>query len=345
LITEDQIKTTLRENAISEPVSGIRIENNKVSFILEVDPSDGTRIENIRQQAERCIQAIDRGIECTVIMTSKKSQHGKQATAQYENLCPSVKHIIAVASGKGGVGKSTVAVNLAQALSKAGLKTGIMDADIYGPSIPKMFNLKKKPVTRDDKIVPPKAGELSLMSIGFMIEEETPMIWRGPMIQSALKQFLQDVDWGDLDILVVDMPPGTGDAQLTMAQKVPLSGVVIVSTPQDLALIDARKGIEMFSKVNVPIIGLIENMSMFSCPACGHRTDIFGHDGARKQAETLSIPFLGNIDLDISIRESCDEGTPFVLQNPDHDITGQFDRIAEDINKTLFGNPSLSQAL
>ncbi|SFM23361.1 ATP-binding protein involved in chromosome partitioning [Bradyrhizobium sp. NFR13] len=230
---------------------------------------------------------------------------------------PGVKAIIAVASGKGGVGKSTTALNLALGLRDLGLKVGLLDADIYGPSVPRLTGINEKPVLDDNrKMIPIERFGLSIMSIGFLVEEETAMIWRGPMVMSAITQMLRDVAWGTLDVLVVDMPPGTGDAQLTLAQNVPLKGAVIVSTPQDLALIDARRGLAMFTKVNVPVLGIIENMSYFQCPECGTRSDIFGHGGARHEAERLKVPFLGEVPLHMSIRAMSDAGTPVVVSEP-----------------------------
>jgi ATP-binding protein involved in chromosome partitioning len=229
-----------------------------------------------------------------------------------------VAAIIAVASGKGGVGKSTTAVNLALALRELGLKVGILDADIYGPSMPKLLAIRERPqAIGGNRLRPIERFGMPVMSIGFLIEEETPMIWRGPMVMSALTQMLREVEWGTLDVMVVDMPPGTGDAQLTMAQQVPLKGAVIVSTPQDLALIDARRGIAMFRRVNVPVLGIVENMSTFVCPQCGTRSDIFGHGGARREAERLGVPFLGEVPLDIAIREKSDSGSPVVATAPD----------------------------
>jgi ATP-binding protein involved in chromosome partitioning len=230
---------------------------------------------------------------------------------------PGVAAIIAVASGKGGVGKSTTAVNLALAMHRHGLRVGILDADIYGPSMPRLLGTSERPYKDGDKLMPNEAHGVKAMSMGFLVDEETPMIWRGPMVISALTQMLRDVNWGQLDVMVVDMPPGTGDAQLTMAQQVPLAGAIIVSTPQDIALIDARKGLNMFRKVNVPILGLIENMSYFLCPSCGERSDIFGHGGARAEAERLGAPFLGEVPLHMDIRLNSDSGTPIVVSQPD----------------------------
>jgi ATP-binding protein involved in chromosome partitioning len=230
---------------------------------------------------------------------------------------PGIEAIIAVASGKGGVGKSTTAVNLALGLAALGLKVGLLDADIYGPSMPRLLGIRGRPQTRDGKILQPMENYgLKVMSIGFLVEEETPMIWRGPMVISALTQMLREVEWGPLDVLVVDMPPGTGDAQLTMAQQVPLAGAVIVSTPQDLALIDARKGLNMFRKVDVPLLGIVENMSYFVAPDTGKRYDIFGHGGAKREAERLGVPFLGEVPLVMDIRESSDGGRPVVAADP-----------------------------
>jgi ATP-binding protein involved in chromosome partitioning len=243
---------------------------------------------------------------------------------------PGVKHIIAVASGKGGVGKSTTAVNFALALKDKGLSVGVLDADIYGPSMPRLLGIHGQPQQlAGNKLDPMRAYGLKVMSMGFLVDEDTPMIWRGPMVMSALSQMLKDVAWGKLDVLVVDMPPGTGDAQLTMAQQVPLAGAVIVSTPQDLALIDARKGLNMFTKVNVPVLGIVENMSTFLCPHCGERSDIFGHGGAKDEAKRLGVPFLGEIPLTMVVRETSDEGKPIVATDPDSEIAKAFRQIAD----------------
>jgi len=242
---------------------------------------------------------------------------------------PGVKHIIAVASGKGGVGKSTTAVNFALALKDRGLKVGVLDADIYGPSMPRLLGIHGQPQQlAGNKLDPMRAYGLKVMSMGFLVDEETPMIWRGPMVMSALSQMLKDVAWGELDVLVVDMPPGTGDAQLTMAQQVPLAGAVIVSTPQDLALIDARKGLNMFTKVNVPVLGIVENMSTFVCPHCGEASDIFGHGGAKAEAERLGVPFLGEVPLTMAVRETSDEGKPVVATDPESPVSKVYREIA-----------------
>ena len=250
---------------------------------------------------------------------------------------PGVKHIIAVASGKGGVGKSTVACNLAVGLSKLGLKAGVLDADLFGPSMPKLFGLHSKPGLAPDgqKLIPLQSYGVKVMSIGFLIDEGAPVVWRGPMVISALNQLLREVVWGELDVLIVDMPPGTGDTQLTMAQNVPLAGAVIVSTPQDLALIDARRGIAMFEKVQVPILGVVENMSYFVCPHCGGRTDVFSHGGARKEAEKLGVPFLGEVPLDIAIRINSDDGRPVVAAMPESAQANAMLEIARRVADTL----------
>ncbi|MFC3674384.1 iron-sulfur cluster carrier protein ApbC [Ferrovibrio xuzhouensis] len=254
---------------------------------------------------------------------------------------PGIKSIIAVASGKGGVGKSTTAVNLALALSQSGLKVGLLDADIYGPSIPRMMGISGKPHSPDGKHLHPMQGwGIPTMSMGYLVAEDTPMIWRGPMVMSALEQMLRDVSWGELDVLVCDLPPGTGDAQLTMAQRVPLAGAVIVSTPQDIALLDARKGLNMFRRVDVPVFGIIENMSYFCCPNCGHRSDIFAHGGAQKTAKELGVDFLGELPLNIAIRETSDSGQPIVASQPDSDEAKAYRAIAAKVAAKLAGAPA-----
>jgi ATP-binding protein involved in chromosome partitioning len=321
-------------------VSEVVIRGGKVYFAISVDPTRASELEVLREAAENVVKELPGVDSVTVTLTADRNSGaapaGDNSTGQRPALAPpvargaaqaarhrtgaipGVRHIIAVASGKGGVGKSTTAVNLALGLQARGLKVGVLDADIYGPSMPRLLGIKGKPQQlAGDKLAPMEAYGLRVMSMGFLVEEETPMIWRGPMVMSALSQMLKDVAWGELDVLVVDMPPGTGDAQLTMAQQVPLAGAVIVSTPQDLALIDARKGLNMFRKVDVPVLGIVENMSTFICPHCGGRSDIFAHGGAKSEAERLGVPFLGEVPLTLAIRETSDAGKPVVVSEPD----------------------------
>ncbi|MBT5752863.1 MAG: Mrp/NBP35 family ATP-binding protein, partial [Rhodospirillaceae bacterium] len=247
-------------------------------------------------------------------------------------LIPNVKTIIAIASGKGGVGKSTTAVNLALAFAAKGLKTGLLDSDIYGPSIPRMLGLEGRPEQiSETRLAPKEKFGIKAMSMGLLVADDTPMIWRGPMVMSAIEQMLRDVEWGELDVMVIDLPPGTGDAQLTLAQRVPLTGAVIVSTPQDVALSDARKGLNMFRKVEVPVLGIIENMSYFACPHCGERTDIFSHGGAKREAARMGADFLGEIPLDIVIRETSDSGNPIVVSDPESPHAKSYRDIADKI--------------
>jgi ATP-binding protein involved in chromosome partitioning len=310
-------------------ISGIIIRGGHVGFAIEVNAHDGSRMEPLRAACERAVKAVQ-GVEAvTAVLTAEHSATPAKAeasprttpppTGQKQGI-PGIKSIIAVASGKGGVGKSTTAVNLALALKARGLKVGLLDADIYGPSLPKMLGLSGRPTQGEDKKLIPLMGfGMPTMSIGFLVAEGTATVWRGPMVMGAIQQLLYEVAWnkgGDLDVLVIDMPPGTGDAQITLSQRVPLAGAVIVSTPQDIALIDAAKGIDMFQKVNVPILGIVENMSYFLCPHCGERSDIFGHGGARETAGRLGAPFLGEVPLHISIRETSDSGNPIVISAP-----------------------------
>jgi ATP-binding protein involved in chromosome partitioning len=332
-------------------VSEIVINNGKVYFAIRVDPARANELEGVRRAAESAVKALPGVDAVAVTLTADRAPgqaggNGRGGTAPQGAAftrpgaardarhrpggVPGVANIIAVASGKGGVGKSTTAVNLAIALKERGLKVGILDADIYGPSMPRLLGLKGQPQQiASNKLAPMQAYGLKVMSMGFLVDEETPMIWRGPMVMSALSQMLKDVEWGTLDVLVVDMPPGTGDAQLTMAQQVPLAGAVIVSTPQDLALIDARKGLNMFRKVNVPVLGLVENMSTFVCPHCGRPSNIFGHGGARAEAARLGVPFLGEVPLTLAIRETSDEGRPVVATEPSSPAAEAFRQIAE----------------
>lgn len=265
-------------------------------------------------------------------MSAAPAARPQPPTPPEKTAVPGVKHIVAVSSGKGGVGKSTTAVNLALAAVTLGLKVGLMDADVYGPSVPRLLALSGRPEMLDQKtLIPLSAYGLKAMSIGLLVGEDTPMVWRGPMVMSAITQLLRDVAWGELDVLFVDMPPGTGDAQLTLAQIVPLSGAVVVSTPQDLALLDARRGLAMFRRVDVPILGIIENMSFFLCPNCGTRADIFGHGGAREEAEHLGVPFLGEIPLDPAIRETADDGRPIVVSDPAGPHAAVYRAIAREV--------------
>ena len=316
-------------------LSDIVATDGKVFFSITVDAGAVKQWEPVRERAEAAIRALPGITSVLVALTGERAAGSAAAAARpREQAVPRAAHgpagsggpagipgvgaIIAVASGKGGVGKSTVAVNLALGLRDLGLKVGILDADIYGPSMPKLLAIRERPQTvGGTRLKPIVRYGMPVMSIGFLVEEETPMIWRGPMVMSALTQMLREVEWGTLDVMVVDMPPGTGDAQLTMAQQVPLKGAVIVSTPQDLALIDARRGIAMFRRVNVPVLGIVENMSSFICPHCGTRSDIFGHGGARHEAERLGVPFLGEVPLAMDIREKSDAGAPVVATEPD----------------------------
>ncbi|MEQ8700438.1 MAG: iron-sulfur cluster carrier protein ApbC [Bauldia litoralis] len=333
-------------------VTGLTIRDSNVGFAIEVDPSRGPALEPLRKQAEDVVHEIRGVTSVTAVLTAHRGAGAQQAPppqqappqqqapqqkpAGREKLAPGVKSIVAVASGKGGVGKSTTAVNLALALIAEGQSVGLLDSDVYGPSIPRMMGVHGQPETADGKTLEPMENYgLKIMSMGFLVDEETPMIWRGPMVMSAIQQMLRDVNWGELDILVVDMPPGTGDAQLTLAQQVPLAGAVIVSTPQDIALLDARKGLNMFKKVDVPVLGIVENMSYFLCPHCGERSEIFGHGGARQEAERLGIDFLGEIPLHIAIRETSDSGHPIVVAEPESAYTGAYRDIARAIIQKL----------
>jgi ATP-binding protein involved in chromosome partitioning len=343
-----------RTGTLSEVVAG----DGKVFFSITVDAAEVKAWEGVRKRAEEAVRALPGVQSALVALTAERragaaparppqgaaphgpAPAGARAAPRGEAMLgvPGVEAIIAVASGKGGVGKSTTAVNLALGLSSLGLKVGILDADIYGPSLPKLLAIKEKPQTiGGTRLKPITRYGLTVMSIGFLIEEETPMIWRGPMVISALTQMLREVEWGALDVMVVDMPPGTGDAQLTMAQQVPLKGAVIVSTPQDLALIDARRGIAMFKRVNVPVLGIVENMSYFLCPECGTRSDIFGHGGARHEAQRLGVPFLGEVPLHMTIREKSDAGLPVVATEPDGEHAIVYRNIAARVRDQLKG--------
>jgi ATP-binding protein involved in chromosome partitioning len=310
-------KTPLPQSGL---IAGLTARDNRAYLALAADGGDSATMERLVETARAAIESAT-GFKAMVTLTAERQGRPAppppQARPRGPQAVEGVRHIVAVASGKGGVGKSTTAVNLALALAATGWRVGLLDADIYGPSVPRLLALTEKPTAEGKIMKPLETLGLKVMSIGLLVEERTAMIWRGPMVISALTQMLREVDWGTLDCLVVDMPPGTGDAQLTMAQSVPLAGAVIVSTPQDLALIDARRGVAMFERVEVPILGIVENMSYFLCPHCGARTDVFAHGGARHEAEKSGVPFLGEIPLDIAIRESSDAGNPIVAAAPD----------------------------
>jgi ATP-binding protein involved in chromosome partitioning len=366
-ITKDQILDALKQvrgpdlegDIVSQGlVSDIFASDGKVIFSITVPAERAKELEPLRKAAEKVVSGLPGVASVMVALTAEKkpgrgaavrpapaagqagavpppmqghaaAQGGGEGGPQKAGV-PGVEAIIAVASGKGGVGKSTTAVNLALGLQANGLKVGILDADIYGPSMPRLLHItgRPTPVSGGRSLKPMDGYGLKVMSMGFLVEEDTPMIWRGPMVMSALTQMLREVQWGELDVLVVDMPPGTGDAQLTMAQQVPLAGAVIVSTPQDLALIDARKGLNMFRRVDVPVLGIIENMSYFLCPHCGERSDIFGHGGAEAEASRIGVPFLGAVPLHMDIREKSDAGTPVVVSAPDSDHARMYREIA-----------------
>jgi ATP-binding protein involved in chromosome partitioning len=362
-VSKDQVLAALAKvpspNGVALPdarvLSDVVVSDGKVFFSLTVDAAAVKAWEPVRKAAEDAVRAISGVQSALVALTAERSggasgsrpqqpagQSAPRAAHPADKVqpgIPGVDAVIAVASGKGGVGKSTTAVNLALGLRDLGLKVGMLDADIYGPSLPKLLAIREKPQTiGGTRLKPIERYGLTVMSIGFLIDEETPMIWRGPMVMSAITQMLREVEWGKLDVMVVDMPPGTGDAQLTMAQQVPLKGAVIVSTPQDLALIDARRGVAMFKRVNVPVLGVVENMSYFLCPSCGTRSDIFGHGGARQEAGRLGVPFLGEVPLHMTIREKSDSGLPVVATEPDGPHAKIYREIAVKVRDQLKGS-------
>ena len=332
-------------------ISGVVVRDGNVGFALEVDPAQGAAKEPLRKACETAVDRLPGVLSVTAVMTAERQAsgqadghshahgqghaHGGQggqaqaAPQQGSELLPGVKSVIAIASGKGGVGKSTTAVNLATAMAAQNVRVGLLDCDIYGPSIPRMLNLSGQPELVGERTLRPMANYgIKCMSIGFLVAEDTAMIWRGPMVMQALEQMMRDVDWGELDVLLCDLPPGTGDAQLTMAQRVPLTGAVIVSTPQDIALLDVTRGINMFQQVNVPIFGVVENMSYYVCPECGYRAEIFHHGGARETARRLGVDFLGEIPLHLDIRTTSDSGHPIVVTQPDSPHAASYRRIA-----------------
>jgi ATP-binding protein involved in chromosome partitioning len=369
-VTQQQVLDALKQvrtpRGVALPdanvLSAITAGDGKVFFSINVEAAEARAWETTRAQAEAAVRAIPGVTLAMIALTAERKtgaaaapppqsapqqqagaghrphQHPQGSPMSRQAPIPGTSAVIAVASGKGGVGKSTTALNLALGLRDLGLKVGLLDADIYGPSVPRLTGLRDKPeLTADKKMVPLQRFGLSIMSIGFLIEEDRAMVWRGPMVMQALTQMLREVAWGTLDVLVVDMPPGTGDAQLTLAQNVPLQGAVIVSTPQDLSLIDARRGLAMFRQVNVPVLGIIENMSYFQCPHCGTRSDIFGHGGARHEAERLGVPFLGEIPLHIDIRTTSDAGNPVVVSAPDGPHAAIYRSIAGAVRDALKG--------
>ena len=326
-------------------IEALTIEGSTLRLTLRITPDEAAAFEPVRQSAEAALVALPGIDKAQVVLTAEKAASpatppAPQNTPQRPAAISGVTYLLAIASGKGGVGKSTTAANLALALLAQGRKVGLVDADIYGPSVPMLMGTRQKPEFIDGKRLRPiLAHGLKVMSIGFMVDDNSPLIWRGPMIDSALTQLLRDVDWGELDVLIIDMPPGTGDAQLTLAQKMPLSGAVIVSTPQDLALIDARKGITLFHKAEIPVLGLIENMAGFVCPSCGFRCDIFGHGGAKSEAQKLDLPFLGEVPLHMSIRIAADAGKPTMVSDPDGVHAAAYLNIAEHIWTRLSKTP------
>ena len=357
MITNEQVMEALKDvkshdgKSIAESgtLQGVSIRDGKVFVALLADPIDPSAMEGIRAQVDKAVRTVEGVTDVFVSLTAEHapgSAPRSDATGQAKKQrperkpdgdpIPGVRHIIAVASGKGGVGKSTTSANLAVGLSKLGLKVGVLDADIYGPSMPRLFGTTTQPEINDNQqLIPIEAHGVKVISIGMLVDETQPMVWRGPMVMSAVTQLLREVAWAPLDVLVVDMPPGTGDTQLTLAQNVPLSGAVIVSTPQDLALLDARRGISMFEKVHVPILGIVENMSYFVCPHCGGRSEIFAHGGAKAEAQKMNVPFLGEIPLDIKIRELSDGGNPVVSEAPDGPHAAAYMAVARSVAEAL----------
>jgi ATP-binding protein involved in chromosome partitioning len=324
---------------VSKPV----VKDNSIILTIKYNEKQKELLRDIDKKAENALLTLEGVEKATVILTSERTEAQPAKKEADENYKPQkldlkgIKTVVAVASGKGGVGKSTTAVNLALALSKMDLKVALFDADIYGPSVPKLMGLDDADLQSTDgkTIIPPEKHGIKCISIGFIVDEDAPIIWRGPLISGALEQFFNEVQWGDVDVMVIDLPPGTGDTQLMMGHKVPLSGAVIVSTPQDLALADAKKGLNMFRKVDVPVFGMIENMSYYECPKCGYKEEIFGCGGAKATAEKLEADFLGAVPLHMSIRKASDEGTPVVISNPEGTHAKAYMEIAAKIKDKL----------
>ena len=328
------------ENIVdADMIRALSVEGGTVRFVIEVDPSEGPKLEPLRASAESLVAALPGVERASAVLTAHgpapqkeppSLKVGRHPTPQAgPSAVPGLKHVILVGSGKGGVGKSTVAANLAVALSQTGKKVGLLDADIYGPSQPRMMGVSGRPASPDGQKIMPLTGHgVTMMSIGLLVGEGEAVIWRGPMLMGALQQLMGQVQWGELDVLLVDLPPGTGDVQLTLSQKYALTGAIVVSTPQDVALLDARKAIDMFEKTKTPILGLVENMSTYICPNCGHEAHIFGHGGTRADAERKGLPFLGEVPLDLRIRVSGDEGVPVVVSHPESPEAGAFRSMA-----------------
>ena len=330
-MNENDIRAALAPFNLGKMLDGLHVGDGLVQVTLAIKREDAAALEPLRQDVEAALAAMPGVKNASVVFTAHKAPPPPPVAP----VLPGVKSVVAVASGKGGVGKSTVAVNLAVALAQSGLSVGLLDADIYGPSLPRMLGLARKPEVRDGKMIPLEAWGVKCMSIGFLVDGDTAMVWRGPMATGALTQMLGQVEWGALDVLVVDMPPGTGDIQLTLAQKARLAGAVVVSTPQDIALIDARRGVKMFAQVNVPVLGIVENMSYFSCPHCGGRTDVFGHGGAAAEAARINVPFLGEVPLLLEIRETGDAGAPVCASAPQGVAAAAFRAVAAAVAGAL----------
>ncbi|NSX55564.1 P-loop NTPase [Parasulfitobacter algicola] len=349
-LTRDKVLETLK--TVSDPIGGqdivsagmvraLTVDDGAVRFVLEVDPTRAAKLEPARAEAEQKVKALDGAASVSVVMTAHSKpaappdlKIGRKAEPQGPEKIPGVDRIIGIASGKGGVGKSTVSANLACALAAEGRRVGLLDADVYGPSQPRMLGVSGRPASPDGKtILPMRNHGVTMMSIGLMTNDDQAVVWRGPMLMGALQQMMTQVQWGALDVLIVDLPPGTGDVQMTLTQKFAVDGVVIVSTPQDVALIDARKGVDMFNQMKTPIIGMIENMSTHICSSCGHEEHVFGHGGVVKEAEKLGVPLLAEIPLHLDIRLAADGGAPIVVSKPDSAQAAAFRKVARDLIK------------